>query len=74
MNLVICSTFNSKESETSDVGSTNNEVVNIGTFQVPSVKEMAEKILCDAIENGLETQEELLALNAEIANQIKALA
>ena len=64
----------SKESAKSDVGSSNNEVVNVGTFQVPSVKEMAEKMLLEAIENGLESQDDLLALNEEFAKQIKALA
>ena len=60
----------------SDVGlndNDNNEVVKVGTFQVPNVKQMAEAIVLQAIENGLEVKE-LKALNAEIANQIKALA
>ena len=64
----------SKESVKSDVGQNdNNEVVKLGTFQVPNVKQMAEAIVLQAIENGLEVKE-LKALNAEIANQIKALA
>tara|TARA_R100001443_G_scaffold111211_1_gene123824 strand:+ start:4992 stop:5615 length:624 start_codon:yes stop_codon:yes gene_type:complete len=64
----------SKEDVKSDVGqSDNNEVVKVGTFQVPNVKQMAEAIVMQAIENGLEVKE-LKALNAEIANQIKALA
>ena len=66
----------SKESVKSDVGlndNDNNEVVKVGTFQVPNVKQMAEAIVLQAIENGLEVKE-LKALNAEIANQIKALA
>ena len=64
----------SKESVKSDVGQNdNNEVVEVGTFQVPNIKQMAEAIVLQAIENGLEVKE-LKALNAEIANQIKALA
>ena len=64
----------SLESVKSDVGQNdNNEVVKVGTFQVPNVKQMAEAIVLQAIENGLEVKE-LKALNAEIANQIKALA
>ena len=64
----------SKEDVKSDVGlNDNNEVVKVGTFQVPNVKQMAEAIVMQAIENGLEVKE-LKALNAEIANQIKALA
>ena len=66
----------SLESVKSDVGlndNDNNEVVKVGTFQVPNVKQMAEAIVLQAIENGLEVKE-LKALNAEIANQIKALA
>ena len=51
----------------------NNEVVKVGTFQVPNIKQMAEAIVMQAIENGLEVKE-LKALNTEIANQIKALA
>ena len=58
----------------SDVGlNDNNEVVKVGTFQVPNVKQMAEAIVLQAIENGMEVKE-LKALNTEIANQIKALA
>ena len=64
----------SKEDVKSDVGqSDNNEVVKVGTFQVPNVKQMAEAIVMQAIENGLEVKE-LKALNTEIAKQIKALA
>ena len=64
----------SKEDVKSDVGlNDNNEVVKVGTFQVPNVKQMAEAIVMQAIENGLEVKE-LKALNNEIANQIKALA
>ena len=64
----------SKEDVKSDVGlNDNNEVVKVGTFQVPNVKQMAEAIVMQAIENGLEVKE-LKALNNEIAKQIKALA
>lgn len=63
----------SKESEVSDDGDSNNEVVNVGTFQVPNVKQMAEAIILQAIENGLEGSD-LNALSNEIAKQIKALA
>jgi len=63
----------SKESEVSDNGDSNNEVVNVGTFQVPNVKQMAEAIILQAIENGLEGSD-LNALSNEIAKQIKALA
>ena len=63
----------SKESEVSDDGNSNNEVVNVGTFQVPNIKQMAEAIVLQAIENGLEGSD-LNALSNEIAKQIKALA
>ena len=63
----------SKESEVSDDGDSNNEVVNVGTFQVPNIKQMAEAIVLQAIENGLEGSD-LNALSNEIAKQIKALA
>ena len=64
----------SKEDVKSDVGlNDNNEVVKVGTFQVPNVKQMSEAIVLQAIENGMEVKE-LKALNTEIANQIKALA